>query len=713
MRAAPEQGAESGVRRLLFKKSVLPPSSFGNDGCRGVFVISCLIMRHTPLKAFILVLCSLLFILCSVFCPVVSCLAEDKTTIQSDTLDYDEKTSTYTAKGHVKLERGISNLEAEEIIYNEKTSETQAVGNVIFEDQSVIIKGTRAELNLDTKTGVLYEAKIFSKKDNYHITGPEVEKVDEDEYTLKEARFTTCDAPVPAWCFQGKDVDLILGDRLKARNITFSIEDLPVLYTPYFSAPVSNERKTGLLLPSIGYVKSKGIHDDQPFYWAISETSDATFVLDEYTIAGTGTGLEYRFIETDGSKGNFWTYHLRDRTLEQDFWVLQDVYDNRNSGSKLTSYLNVDYVNSPVFYSEYNPYLITPRGAFTDPSSFLSGITQRFLESTGEVSLRLDTSRLYVDAQYLVDLQSGAGASQTLQKLPEIGYFLNPQRIGPLAFSLDTTLASFYRGVGVAGDRFDFYPKMLYAFGSDVVISQTLGLRETAYSLSGSDSFGSTPHRESFDYSINAQTRLVKQYPSFVHILEPSVQFTYIPPAESNLPLFDSTELYQKTSAVQLSLQNWFFDKNGEFLIVRVTQAYDSYADPHLMPLTLDVAVLRPVVLRAEVTYDVNPGRFDTINSDVSLPVFPGASLSLGERYSDTNDILTYTIALNYPFSKTVTASGSAWFDARSGGFQEAATKLVYQKQCWGVTAIFTKSQTGYGVSVLFNLLGIGTIRLF
>ncbi len=121
MRAAPEQGAESGVRRLLFKKSVLPPSSFGNDGCRGVFVISCLIMRHTPLKAFILVLCSLLFILCSVFCPVVSCLAEDKTpiqlaedktTIQSDTLDYDEKTSTYTAKGHVKLERGISNIEA-------------------------------------------------------------------------------------------------------------------------------------------------------------------------------------------------------------------------------------------------------------------------------------------------------------------------------------------------------------------------------------------------------------------------------------------------------------------------------------------------------------------------------------------------------------------------------------------------------------------------
>jgi lipopolysaccharide assembly outer membrane protein LptD (OstA) len=255
---------------------------------------------------------------------------------------------------------------------------------------------------------------------------------------------------------------------------------------------------------------------------------------------------------------------------------------------------------------------------------------------------------------------------------------------------------------------------MLYAFGSDVVISQALGLRETAYSLSESDSFGSTPHRESFDYSINAQTRLIKIYSSFAHILEPSLQFTYIPPAESNLPLFDSTELYQKTSAVQLSLQNWFIDKNGEFLIVRVTQAYDSYADPHVMPLTLQAAVLRPITLRAEVTYDEHAGRFETINSDLSLPLLlPGAVLSLGERYSDANNILTYTIGLNYPFSKTFTANGSAWFDARNGGFQEAATKFVYQKQCWGVTTIFTKSQTGYGVSVLFNLLGLGTIRLF
>ncbi|HAM51659.1 MAG TPA: hypothetical protein DCP92_13615 [Nitrospiraceae bacterium] len=254
---------------------------------------------------------------------------------------------------------------------------------------------------------------------------------------------------------------------------------------------------------------------------------------------------------------------------------------------------------------------------------------------------------------------------------------------------------------------------ILYSFGSDVTVTQALGLRETAYSISGTDSFGSTPHRESFDYSITAQSRLMKQYPSFVHIMEPSVQFTYSPPAESNLPLFDSTELYQKTSAVQFSLQNWLMDKDGEFLVLRLTQAYDGYTDPHALPLALQAAVLRPLVVRAEVDYDVPSGTFEKINSDVRIPLFGTASLSVGERYSDPDNILTYTFGLNYPFSKTLSFDGITWFDVRNGGFQEAIAKLTYQKQCWGMTMIYTKSTTNYGISVLFNLLGLGTIRLF
>jgi len=51
--------------------------------------------------------------------------------------------------------------------------------------------------------------------------------------------------------------------------------------------------------------------------------------------------------------------------------------------------------------------------------------------------------------------------------------------------------------------------------------------------------------------------RFVKNYESFQHIVEPSVEFTFIPSAKV-LPIFDSTELPSKTTLVQFVLLNKF-----------------------------------------------------------------------------------------------------------------------------------------------------------
>ena len=44
-----------------------------------------------------------------------------------------------------------------------------------------------------------------------------------------------------------------------------------------------------------------GLH--LPFFWAISENRDATFVLDAYSKVGIGEGMEYRFVEPGDVKG--------------------------------------------------------------------------------------------------------------------------------------------------------------------------------------------------------------------------------------------------------------------------------------------------------------------------------------------------------------------------------------------------------------------------
>ncbi len=647
---------------------------------------------------------------------------EEPTTIESESLDYNSETSTYIAKGKVKIKRDLTTVEADEMTYNEKTSELTAEGNVDYNEPEMRIRAKKAELNLDEKTGVLYEAEILSRKDNFHISGDEIEKLGEKEYILKKASATTCDAPVPAWCFSGSDVHVLMGDSLKAKGVVFRIEGLPVLYSPYLSSGLSKERKTGFLSPMVGYTASKGVHLEQPFFWAISDNRDLTLVLDEYTARGLGEGMEYRFLEPDGSKGILWAYHLKDDKLGEDFWDLRGIYD-RERDAKLTGYLNMNYINSQDFYTQYNAFFMGGGTRMLDTSSYLNVASGRFLESTGEVSMRLGNSRLFIASQYLVDLQPGVKQTTVAQRLPEVGYFVNPTNVGPIVFSFASTFSNFWRESDPSGQRIDIFPRFSYSFGSDVVINQSLGLRETAYSLSGGDGFGSSPHRESFDYTVTAQTRLMRRYDSFTHIIEPSLGYTFSPSAEANLPVFDSTELYTKTSTVQLSLLNRFLDSNGEFLALRITQPYDSYqnasalnassqSDRHLLPLTLQAALQRPVSLRAEVAYDFDTGSMERVNSDIGFSLPYKMTLTLGERYNRPENILFYSAGMSYTFSKELSAQTNFWYDARGGGLQDMLATVKYQKQCWGINLTVGKNQSGFSALATIDLLGLGTVKL-
>lgn len=653
---------------------------------------------------------SISVVLLSALMLFFSCGRSIAAEIESQSLEYDSKTFTYIASGKVKVKRGQAAIEADEARYNEKTSVITANGNVIYKDPDVVIKAEKAELNMEAKTGRLYNAEIFSIKDNFHISGLEIEKKGEKEYSIKNASFTTCDAPVPEWCFNGKEVNAVAGDRLTASGVTFRIKDKPVLYSPYFRTSLSNERKSGLLTPDIGYIKSKGIYLSQPFFWAISENRDITFALDYFSKRGIGEEFEYRFVEINGAKGDLKAYHIRDKYFNRDLLDVTGVLEQGDRSGKASGYINMNYINSRDFYNDYNT-LIGKDLALLDPNSYLNAAAQRVLESTGEVSVQFDNSRLYIAGRYLIDLTQPAGASHTYQKIPEIGYFARPVNIGPLVFSLSSGFSNFVSNGKSFGQRLDIYPRFTNSFGTDVVITQGLGLRETAYSLADSADLGASPHRESFDYSINASTRLKKNYGSVTHVIEPSIGYSIIPPSKAALTLFDSTELYSKTSRLDLALLNRFIDKNGEFITIRLTQSFDSYNGSRpLLPIKIEAAIQRPIGARGEVSYNEYTGKIEDINSDMGVSI-NDAFLSIGERYNRTENISFYSAGVNYRFSKSLSSELYLWYDAKDRGLNDALAKLTYTQQCWGITTAFTKRQNDYGVSVLFNLLGLGTVK--
>lgn len=638
-----------------------------------------------------LFLIALLSVVCSLFLPQYSLAGETATVITSDSLEYFSETKQYVARGSAQIVKDDAFITADEITYDETTSDVIAKGNVDYHDANTSMKAEKAEMNLESKTGKLYNAAIFYEKDKLHMSGEEIEKRGEDSYYSPEAVFTTCDAPVPDWCFKAKNVDAVTGQRLTAKGGFFRIQNVSVLYTPYLWAPLLRTRETGFLMPTVSNSNTRGFGLRVPFFWAIAENRDATFVLDTYSKRGIGEGLEYRFVEPGGVKGNWWLYHIRDKELNRDFLELNGLYENRSS-SGLGGFLNIHLVNEKDFYREY--------------STHLQVRTQRFLESTGELNFNFTNSRLYLLAQYWIDLKPDSENGP--EKLPEAGYVLNYTKLGSSLVSGSLTAANIWSDGGLSSGRIDFYPKLLHSFGKDFVVSQTAAVRATSYAFyNNDDATDSGLQRTAFEYDVVGHTRLYKKYDSFLHVVEPSVRYHFITSSENDLPVLDSSELFKKTSRFELSLLNRAIIRGNEVATARITQEIDTYnSDRPFLPLKLELAMNLRVPIKLDATYNIYRGMVETLNSTVGLSVFK-TNFYLGQRYSRIEDIMLLTAGMEFSPYKRVHVISSLWYDAKGGGLRDMHITMRYQRQCWGLRLVMIKKPGDYTMQLMFDLAGM------
>lgn len=654
--------------------------------------------------------------------PIAFCLLPDlswATTITADHMEHFQEEDKYVATGNVRIEKEGTVLIADRVILYKKTSETEASGNVIYEDNETFINTERADLNLDSKTGKLYNALIFFKKGNYWVNGENMRKIKEDHYYATAATLTTCDSDAfsnPDWCFKGSNVDIIVGKKLTADNVTYRVKGLPILYSPYLWTPVKTERETGFLFPIIGNSSQKGFQFSPAFFWAIDDNKDATFYMDYYAKRGVGKGMEYRYLDFDNG-GRWYAYHLNDTKLKRNFYEFKGAHEHKIGD--ITGFVDINYVNHEEFYRE--DFVSKEDVQRRDLR------IQRFLQSTGEVSAPLPDGRLYLLGQQWIDLKEGHTAVP--KRLPEFGYVVNPTNIGPLMFTMNSSAVNFYRQRESRGQRLDINPTLSYSFGETVPIFQSLSLRETAYSLENAPSYKSSPHRETFEYRANALTRFVKRYESFSHIIEPSISYAFIPETHP-LPTFDSVELFDKTSVASLSLYNTIAFKTLS-LVAGFSQPFDFNAgDRPVSPTTINASLsgsfdtaynpktgkvepVNPFNLNFDVSYNSNTGRADTVNSSLNVKVMEKTSLSLGERYSNADEKYYTNFGITSEITKKISINANFWHDSKMG-LRDTSINTIYSEQCWALNLSlarrpgYSTRPSEYSLMVFVELKGIG-----
>jgi LPS-assembly protein len=653
------------------------------------------------------------FILFGVF-PVA---AKNSIDISADHMEYHPAISTYSAKGSVKVIFDGSTLISDEMRVNRITSDAVATGNVIYESPETVIKGDKMELNLRSKLGTIYNGNIFYKKNNYHIQADNIKKIKKTTFFLDNASITTCDADPPAWKISGRNITIRQHKSLTARDIKFYIKNAPVLYMPYTWIPIIKKRQTGFLFPSFGYSSKRGQYYKQGFFWPVKDNQDITFYVDYYRRKGLAKGLDYRYTLTPGINGEFWLYHIKDQDPSRDLFELK-TYHNLELPYNISSYLKLHTVSKFDYYQvmeSTSQNRIGFESLATDPFGYASEEKlMKYLESTLHVSRPFNGGRTYLLAQYR---QSIEGSSRQIpQNLPEIGLILNTRSKKAFSFNMSFKASNFVKEEGQEGQRLDLNPNFYLSYGRQLNITQRIGLRETAYFLNDP---GARENRMFFDSSTNLATRFFKKYSSVIHVIEPAVEYAYIPKLkEIDVPIFDSTDSFARQSRIIYSLTNELrgIESSGLNAKFRLSQSYDFIVSKDRFSPVLAEGSLssRKVDLSINASYDV----YDSIITDTIASLKLKGSkgyIGAGRNYrrSSTLDQIVYMAGINSPLkiageSIPLGLHGQLWYDLDSETTEKINLRSRYTHQCWGFSVNYTKDPDEYQIMFSIELAGIG-----
>ncbi|MBO4520003.1 MAG: LPS-assembly protein LptD [Alphaproteobacteria bacterium] len=200
----------------------------------------------------------------------------------ADELTYDRETNLIIARGNVTFKQENSSLRADHINYDTVDGVVIASGNVeIYTPDGGLMQGNYARLSGDLKEGIIRKIK-YTLADKSVLTAQKAEHFQGNFTEFEDIAYSSCDFCEDGSRFWEVKAQKLVHDKeardMSAYNATMTIEDVPVMYFPYFSYPDPTvKRRSGFLIPNIKSNRAMGLGVTVPYYWEISPYTDFLF----------------------------------------------------------------------------------------------------------------------------------------------------------------------------------------------------------------------------------------------------------------------------------------------------------------------------------------------------------------------------------------------------------------------------------------------------
>ncbi len=495
----------------------------------------------------------------------------DRPLVQGDTNDLPVTINADHAKGNypddavftgsVDIMQGNSRLQADEVQLHQKEAPRQpepvrtvdALGNVHYDDNQVILKGPKGWTNLNTKDTNVWEG-------DYQMVGRQgrgkadlMKQRGENRYTiLDNGSFTSCLPGSDTWSVVGSE---IIHDReeqvAEIWNARFKVGPVPIFYSPYLQLPVGDKRRSGFLIPNAKYTSTNYFEFYLPYYWNIAPNMDAT--ITPHYMHRRGNIMwenEFRYLTQAGAGLMELDYLPSDKVYEDEhpedsnsrrwlfYWQHSGVMDQ-------VWRFNIDYtkVSDPTYFNDFdNKY-----GSSTDGYA-----TQKF--SVGYAVQNFDAT---LSTKQFQVFDNNSGNSYAAEPQLDVNYYHND--LGPFDTRIYGQAVHFVNTNSNMPEatRLHLEPTINLPLSNNWgSLNTEAKLMATHYQQTNLDWYNSNPQNNKLADSVN---RVMPQFkvdgkmvferdmemlaPGYTQTLEPRAQYLYV-------PYRDQSDIYNYDSAL-------------------------------------------------------------------------------------------------------------------------------------------------------------------
>ncbi len=644
-------------------------------------------------------------------------------------------------EGDVIATRGEERMWADTVEFNSITNEAQGNGDLRYANPGLSVEGKTGSYNFNEDRGTFLND--LYQLPNAHGRGKaaRIETYGSDRTRLYSLLYTTCPPQNQDWGLHAKRMILNRDQAVGyAHNAWVTFKGVPLLWTPYLSFPLTDQRKSGLLAPSLSQSSANGLDLEVPYYWNIAPNMDTTFTPRILTKRGTMFMDTYRYL-FPGTTGLLDLEYLpHDRQTGQTRGFFQ-----YNDSTQLFSHWNfntsIEYLSDPDYLQDFG--------------TTLSQVSQTYEHRQVTATYQMAMGSAFITLEDLVPIDPPITPSERpYRKLPEIGFdFSWPNyRIG-FDIGLANDFTRFQAPERQDALREDLRPQIAqYLGGGTWYATPTLAYDMTHYDL---DAFNGSPastiNRATPIFSLDTGLDFTRELGTndwLTQTLEPRAYYLYVPYRDqSEIPIFDT---YQPPLTMdQLFSTNRFvgLDRLGDAnqLSLGLTSRFiDSSTGDQLLSLGIGQAFYfsdRDVTLPGEapettarsdyvgevtatlgshiygsVTADYNPYDHEFDQGYVAFQYHPSTYQVINLGYLYRQGQLDQT-AISFVWPITGHWSGIGLWNYSILYHQTADTMagLQYDSCCWSfrvVTGRFTtlNNQGSYFLSLELQLKGLGSI---